>query len=48
MFSKSGIEAENEEHALSQIKDGLGEFIDGTFEYSHTLEPEHWVIKQNK
>jgi hypothetical protein len=42
------VEAHNKEEARAIVADGGGEPVEGTFAYSHTLDPEEWRVEEKK
>jgi hypothetical protein len=38
------VEADNLDEAIKIVEDGGGAMVDGTLEYSHTLDPEFWTV----
>lgn len=40
------VEAADAADALSLVREGGGELVDDGFEYSHTLEPETWTVRE--
>ena len=39
------VTAKNEKEAISKVKDGEGDYIDGALEYSHTLDSDTWSVE---
>jgi len=37
--------AKTAEEAIGLVKEGEGEIMEGSLEYSHTLEPECWTVE---
>jgi len=42
------IIASSPKEAKKFVADGGGDLIEGTFEYSHTLDPETWTVEEVK
>jgi len=42
------IQAENEEEAIALIKEGGGTYVDNSLKYSHTLDPDAWVLTEGR
>lgn len=40
------VKATNEEHAKTLVKDGEGDYVDNTLEFSHQLEPDTWEVEE--
>lgn len=39
------IEADSLEEASQGVEDGLGDVLNGDYEYSHQLDPETWTVE---
>jgi hypothetical protein len=40
------VDAANAVAAMEAVRDGGGQYLDNTLEYSHTLDPDTWTVEQ--
>lgn len=40
------VEAEDGDNAIEKVRDGGGEIVNNSLEYSHTLGRENWTVEK--